>query len=199
MDSEAQAEGEQRVMVILFEPLEDLGLGRPTTTTIDGYQKMKRTVCQCLAAKTEPVLCELREWSLAHPGGPNRDRVPIGVHILAQAKRLAPPPSQFTPSPLIDAIFSAQLGRDAIKGGWAPELLGWVRSRPTGEREWPKAWTVTQIKNSACDALRRLEDIEFREGRGAIIDAEDVAFRDRRLAALQKCADIADQAQKVSA
>lgn len=192
MKAEEQAQGEAHVMALLFEPLEDLGLGRPTTLTIEKYEKMKRTVCQVLAARSEAVLTELKDWALAHPGGPNRDRVPVGAHLVEQAQKIMPEPVDCGPSPLMYSIFGHQLGVKAIEEGWAPELMNWLKSRPLGERRWPERWTVSQIKDAAREPMRRFRDIEFRLADGREISPGDRAFRDRRRAAIRACEDIAN-------
>ena len=190
MDAAAQAAGEARVMALLFEPLEGLGLGRPTTTTKAGYEKMKRMVCGCLAALSEAQLNELREWAQTHPGGPQKDRVPNGQVLLQRVKDTTRPTGGRSVSPLMQEVFANQLGADAIKDGWAPELMKWFRAVPLGGREWPKAFTVSQIKKDAYQAVRRQRDIQMRLDRRDAISAEDRAFYDRREAAMQECRDV---------
>ncbi len=193
MDAKEQADGEKRVMTLVFTQLEDLGLGRPTTTTKAGYEKMKQTVCQCLAGVEAAALAELCDWAQAHPGGPNKDRVPIGLKLLERAREISPPDTKAAPSPLMQSIFRADLGRRAIREGWSVELLKWVRARPAGERKWPGGYTQDQIKQQAYEPRRRLGDIELRLSEGRAVSDDEAAFRDRRLAALRECEDIAAQ------
>ncbi|SMP32110.1 hypothetical protein [Shimia sagamensis] len=199
MDAAAQAEGEKRVMALLFDPLEGLGLGKPTTTNKAGYEKMKRMVCGCLAHLTEAQLGELREWAQAHPGGPQKDRVPNGQVLLARVKDTTRPTGGKSVSPLMQEVFSNQLGADAIKGGWAPELMKWFRVVPLGERKWPQGYTVSQIKKDAYQSIRRQRDIQMRLDRRDAISAEDQAFYDGREAAMQECRDVRKQNTKGAA
>lgn len=196
MDAAAQAAGEARVMALLFEPLEGLGLGRPTTTTKAGYEKMKRMVCACLAALSEAQLNELREWAQAHPGGPQKDRVPNGQVLLARVKATTRPTGGKSVSPLMQEVFANQLGADAIKDGWAPELMKWFRAVPLGERKWPGGFTVGQIKKDAYQAIRRQRDIQMHLDNGDSITADDRAFFDRREAAMQECRDVRQAAKE---
>ncbi|MEX0304315.1 MAG: hypothetical protein AB3N24_17990, partial [Leisingera sp.] len=89
-------------------------------------------------------------------------------------------------------VFDNPLGREALAKGWAPELLTHLK----GHRSWPGAYTVSQIKAAADDPTRLLEDIDLRLSDGRPVSEAEAAFRDRRRAALQKCQDIADEAQR---
>lgn len=189
MNEKEQAAGEKRVKELLIEPLEALGLTKPGTMRKEQFETMKKELRQMLAYMQPKSLEELREWCAAHPTGKERDRFPIALHILNQARRIEPPESG--PSPLMLKVFGHPLGREAIAKGWAPELLTWLK----GNREWPGNFTLSQIKGAADDPVRRLEDIEIRMARGDAVSAEEAAFRDRRRAALQKCQDIADEAR----
>ena len=175
MDAKEQAAGEARVQDLLITPLEALGLARPSTLTKAQFAVM------------------LGDWVEAHPGGKDKDRFPIGLKILNKAREIQPPESG--PSPLTLKVFGHALGQEALAGGWAPELLRYLR----GAREWPGRYTVTQIRNEADGAVRRMADIEMRAGRGDRLSIEDESFRVRRSEALQKCREIADQAQRGAA
>mgnify|MGYP000845493089 FL=1 len=199
MDAAAQAAGEARVMALLFDPLEGLGLGRPTTTTKAGYEKMKRMVCGCLAALSEAQLNELREWAQAHPGGPQKDRVPNGQVLLGRVKDTRRPTGGKSVSPLMQEVFANQLGADAIRDGWAPELMKWFRAVPLGERKWPGGFTVSNIQKDAYHAVRRQQDTQMRIDRGDVISAEDQAFYDRREVAMQECRDVRQAASEGAA
>ncbi len=189
MNEKEQAAGEKRVKELLIEPLEALGLTKPGTMRKEQFETMKKELRQMLAYMQPKSLEELREWCEAHPGGKERDRFPIALHVLKEARRIEPP--ETGPSPLMLKVFAHQMGQAALAVGWAPELLIWLK----GNREWPGAWTISKIKAEADDPMRRLQDIEARMARGGVVSAAETAFRDRRRAALQKCRDIADEAR----
>ena len=190
MDAKEQQEGEKRVRQYLITPLEDLGLGRPTTTNKAQFERMKEKTCQGLAWMTKADLEELCGWCQLHPGGPRRDRFPIGNVILQEAQKYRGPQSGRSPSPLFRNVFADQLGEEAIRVGWAPELLKWLRALPFGKREWPGRWTVSQLKKDADDAVRRWSDLEMKAGRGDVLSSEDLDWLDRRRAALKECKDV---------
>lgn len=186
MNSEDQASGEKRVKSTLIEPLQRLGLTRPTTLNAAKFQDMLNELAQRLAYLSEENLLALSDWVQANPGGPNGDRFPIALKILAEARKVQQPDGG--PSPLIRSVFGNALGQEALAAGWAPELLLNLRKF----RKWPGGFTVSQIRDSAHDALRRLEDIEMRLTRGREVSPDDAAWRHKRRAQLQKCQDIAD-------
>ena len=190
MDVKEQALGEQRVQAMLIAPLEALGLTKPSTLTKAQYGVMLTELRQKLAYMTPGNLAVLRDWVEAHPGGKDKDRFPIGLKILNKAREIQPPVSG--PSPLMLKVFGHQLGQEALAGGWAPELLRYLR----GAREWPGRYTVSQIRREADEPVRRLADIEMRAGRGDRLSLEDETFRDKRQRALRECQGIADQARQ---
>jgi hypothetical protein len=190
MEAIEQATGEKRVMDVLITPLEEMGLGKPSTILKPDWPRSKTVLCQKLAYMTEVGLVELREWVETHAGGKQRDRFPIPMHITKEGWRIEEP--NVGPSPFILSIFRNALGQAALKAGWAPELLEQVKAK---RGEWPGPWTVTKIKESADGAMRRLEDIELRLSHDDEISKEDAMWRDQRLAAIRKCQDIADLAQ----
>ncbi|MFP3382650.1 hypothetical protein [Tritonibacter sp. SIMBA_163] len=193
MDEKQQAAGEKRVQDMLITPLEALGLARPSTLTKAQFAVMLAEMRQKLAYMTPGSLAVLRDWVEAHPGGRDKDRFPIGLKILNKARAIQSPESG--PSPLMIKVFGHALGQEALAGGWAPELLRYLR----GAREWPGRYTITQIRNEADEAVRRMADIEMRLGRGDRLSVEDESFRARRSEALQKCREITDQAQRGTA
>ena len=193
MDAKEQAAGEKRVQEILIAPLEALGLARPSTSTLAKFEIMKKELRQKLAYMSEDGLTELREWIEAHPEGKNKDRFPIALKILAKAREKEVPDTG--PSRLMLNVFRDELGLRAIRQGWAPELLAFIK----GARDFPGPWSQTKIREQADDPVRRLEDIEMRLARGDAISAEEDRFRLQRRAALQTCQDIADQARRKGA
>lgn len=197
MDAKEQAEGEKRVRDLLIQPLEDLGLGRPTTTNKDQFARMKRTLEMGLAWMKREHLTELREWARNHAGGPQRDRFPIANDLMKQAEQYRANAGPATPSPLMRNFFASATGDAALREGWAPEILQWFRDVPMGKRGWPGSYTVDGVKRKAYEAQRKLEDIELRlsSGRADEVTAEETVFRDRRLAKVRECQAIAEQAQ----
>ncbi|MCD9148506.1 hypothetical protein [Pseudophaeobacter flagellatus] len=191
MEEKAQREGEKQVLSVLIEPLEALGLVRPSKATKADFELQKKELAQKLAYMSDTGLAELREWVEAHPGGKDKDRFPIALHILQKAHRIETP--EAGPSPFILKVFATHhLVPEALAKGWAPELLRQV----TAERGiWPGDWTCSKLRNEGIEHARRLEDIELRMSRGEQIPPDQLAFRDRRLAAMRRCQDIADQAR----
>jgi len=131
----------------------------------------------------------LAEVVAANPSGKGADRFPIANKILEWARQIQQPEEDA--SPLQRAVFAAPVGQAALDGLWAPELLALVKA----ERKWPGRWWVSQVKTQADDAMRRLTDIEVRMLRGDQLGQEDLQWRGRRRAAIQRCQDIADMAK----
>jgi hypothetical protein len=193
MDEKQQAEGERRVKALLIEPLERLGLAKPSTLRKDDFAAMKRELQQKLAYMSEGGLGALREWVEAHPGGKDRDRFPIALHILKQARKIEIPDTG--PSPLCLKIFAHDTGRHALEKGHAPELLRHVKAA----REWPGSWTMAQIIKDADRPAARLRDIELKLSQGREVSADDQKFRTARRAIIQECEEIRAQGQSGAA
>lgn len=192
MDSAGQAAGEKRVRTILIDGLLQRGLAKPGSLTKEQFEAMIGGLCAKLAYMTEINLAALEEECAANPGGRDKDRFPIANDILARAGRIQPPADDA--SPLIRAVFAAQLGRDALIGGWAPELLADLRQH----RRWPGAFAVTQLKEQARDAIRRLEELDRVLSRGDDLRPEEARWREHRRAALARCQSIADISEGVA-
>ena len=188
MDSAAQAEGEARVRDLLITPLENRGLAKPAGLTRQAFEDMKHSLCAKLAYMSDLSLQALEETAAASPGGKDRDRFPIANTILAMAGQIQPPGDDA--SPLIRKVFAEALGRDAIRDGWAPELLAELRRT----RRWPGAFVVHEIKARADDAARQLVRFDEALARGDTLTASEVEWRGRRKAAIEKCRRIADLA-----
>lgn len=186
MDQREQQDGEHRVRERLILPLQRLGLGKPTGLTKDGFEAMQVEMCQKLARMSDLNLDALCEICAAHPGGKAGDRFPIGTEILKHAATLQPPEDDA--SPLMRAVFGHALGEEAIRDGWAPELLVHLRRH----RAWPKNFVIGQLRDSAREAVRRLEAVQRAIMEGREITSEERAFHDRRRAALAKCESIAE-------
>jgi hypothetical protein len=166
MDSAAQAEGEKRVLAVLIEPLERLGLAKPGTLTKVKFLEMQTDICKKLAYMSDLNLAALAEQVANDPTVKRTERFPIANRILEFAAAIQPPGDDA--SPLLRAVFAGQLGLDAMAAGWAPELLSHLRT----DRKWPGAWAVNQIKDKARDAVRDLNDIEAALARGENIGAK---------------------------
>lgn len=189
MESAEQQQGEKRVMEVLIEPLDRVGLAKPSTLTKAEFEKMRTELCAKLAYMDAANLAALAEQVQANPAGPNKDRFPIAAHILRDAADIQPPGDDG--SPLVRAVFRAPLGLDALGEGWSPELLRHLKRM----RRWPNAYVLTQIKKDARDAIRRLDDLDRIVARGDVLGSDDESWRTRRRAALDRCRHIADLAK----
>lgn len=188
MDSAQQAEGEKRVRQVLIEPLQRRGLIKPAGMTKAQFEDMVKDLCAKLAGMTEPNLAALEEEAAGLAGGKDRDRFPIANRILERAAQIQPPGDDA--SPLIRAVFAHQVGRDALTGGWAPELLAELRK----SRRWPGAWVLNSVRKQADDALRQMHMFDARLARGEELTDTECRWRDHRKAQMDKCQYIADLA-----
>lgn len=188
MDAREQAAGERRVRELLIEPLQQRGLARPGSLNKAGFDLMLDGLCQRLAYLTETSLRALEEVCANNPSGPAKDRFPVGNDIMRWGADIQPPGDDA--SPLIRAVFGHQVGRDAIDGGWGPELLAAVRAN----RRWPGGYALTTIRENARDAVRRMDRLRDDLRRGVDLSQDDGQWYDRRRAANDKCQQIADLA-----
>lgn len=190
MNSEEQAQGEKRVMRLLVEPLKKRGLAKPTTLTVAGFEEMIRDMCARLAYMSEASLMALEEQVAANPGGKDHDRFPIANLILSWAADIQPPGDGA--SPLIRAVFAHECGKTALAEGWAPELLAELRKT----RRWPGTWALNAVRDAAASAVRRMRNLDADLARGEELGPVDREWRDRRIALIQRCREIAEgQAQ----
>jgi hypothetical protein len=186
MDSAAQAMGEKRVKQFLIEPLERRGLAKPTALTKVQYEDMVKDLSARLAYMTDQNLQALEDQCAGNAGGKSRDRFPIANHILDWAGQIQSPGSEA--SPLVRAVFAAQLGLDALMGGWAPELLAELKQT----RRWPAAFVVSRIRQGADGSVRQMKKLDEQLARGDVLGANEGTWRTRRLAVIRRCQDIAD-------
>lgn len=191
MDSAEQENGERRVKGVLIDPLMRRGLTKPASLTKAQFGDMVEDLCARLAYMTDANLMALEEQAAANAGGKEKDRFPIGQRILEWAAQIQPPGDDA--SPLIRAVFAHQLGRDALVGGWAPELLAEVR----GSRRWPGAWQVKTLKEKADAAVRHMWDLDATLERGDVLTPAEERWRSQRLAIIAKCQKIADLGQGI--
>lgn len=188
MESAEQAAGERRVKELLVDPLHRRGLMKPSGQTRAQFVEMQDDICRRLAYMSAGALMALEEACAAQPGGKDRDRFPLGPHVLKWAADIEPP--QDSASPLIRAVFRHRIGLDAIDGGYAPELLVMLRR----DRRWPTAYALKLVRDQADGPMRELERIETALARGEDVPERSVSFRQRRLAMIRKCREIADAA-----
>lgn len=186
MDSAEQASGEKRVREHLIEPLERRGLARPGSLTKAQYEEMCRDLCARLAYMTALNLEALAEQVAANPAGRDRDRLPIANKILEWAGQIQPPREDG--SPLIRAVFAADLGRRALSEGWAPELLRHLRET----RLWPGSFAVERVRETGRENDRRTRAVQAAIDGGRFVPEADRAFLDRRGAAVRRCEEIAE-------
>ena len=186
MDSAAQAIGEKRVKQFLIEPLQRRGLAKPSTLTKAQFEDMVKDLCARLAYMTDQNLQALEDQCAGNAGGKDKDRFPIANHILDWAGQIQSPESDA--SPLVRAVFSQALGLDALAQGWAPELLGVLKK----DRRWPTPFVVGRIRERADSNIRQMRSVEGRIARGADVPANEVEWRNRRLAVIRRCQAVAD-------
>ncbi|WP_406720709.1 hypothetical protein RPE78_12265 [Thioclava litoralis] len=189
MDSAEQANGEKRVQAMLIEPLLRQGLAKPSTLTKAGFEEMQGGLRERLAYMSELSLSALAEQVAANPGGKAGDRFPIAVKILEWAAEIQPPSDDG--SPLLRAVFANGIGQEALRDGWAPELRFWLKQN----RRWPNAFVASQLREQARENLRRLTVIEENLAADRMVSDADLAFRQRRRAAMGKCETIARLAE----
>lgn len=185
MDAKDQAAGERKVREMLIDPLLKRGLMKPKGMPVKQFEDMLDDICARLAYMTDTGLAALEEHCAAQPGGADKDRFPLGNRILDWAGQIEAPGDSV--SPLIMKIFAHETGQRAIAEGWAPELLRHVRVK----RVWPAPFIQSKLRDDARRDMRDYADIEAALARGEEISAQQAAFRARRKAALDRCAEIA--------
>lgn len=182
MDLTEQKAGEDRVRSLLVDPLLRRGLTKPSTLTKAAFQDMISDMCARLTYMSNLNLMALEEDAANFAGGKDHDRFPIAQRILKRAAEIQRPDDGG--SPLMRAMFAHQIGKDAIRDGWAPELLAHLRA----DRKWPTDWVVNQIRTDADADVRRFIRITEREARDpSRVSAEDRRWRDARRAVIDKC------------
>ncbi|OIQ32318.1 MAG: hypothetical protein BM562_05465 [Alphaproteobacteria bacterium MedPE-SWcel] len=185
MDAKEQAAGEARVRRLLIEPLERLGLAKPSKLTVAQFEAMIADLCGKLAYMNDLNLQALAEQVASMPGGRDQDQFPIAAKILKWAGAIQPPADDA--SPLFRAVFADRLGQAALAEGWAPELLVHLRR----SRIWPREYDLNQIRSRAEDARRRIIRQDEQVARGGRLSEADWNFRRTRDLAQEKCQRIA--------
>lgn len=186
MDSAEQRQGEKRVMDLLIRPLLDRGLGRPRNFAkkADFDAVVEKVLCPKLAYMTPDNLKALEFQIAAHPDGKAKDQLPIPNVILQEAADIQPPGDEA--SPLLLAVFAAQLGFDALANDWAPELRWFLKK----ERRWPKSQNVDDIKRKAHEARSKVADIRTRSDQGGVVSDHDLRWVEAREKAARICEEI---------
>lgn len=186
MSSKEQAEAERRVRQRLVEPLQRLGLARPTGVTAAQFEAMIDDLCGRLSYMSEMNLDALAEQAAARPGGRDGNRFPIAAKLLTWAAEIQPPAD--SASPLMRAVFASAIGRAAMAEDWAPELLSFLRKN----RCWPKEYDLRGIRERAAEARQRLQKQDEQAARGFFVADTEREFRARRDAALDRCKRIVE-------
>lgn len=187
MNSAEQAAGERRVKQLLIEPLERLGLTKPSNLTLAKFDDMIDELCSKLAYMKELNLQALAEQVAAMPGGKDKDRFPIAAKILGWAVAIQQPADDV--SPFIRAVFAHSIGRQAMAENWAPELLSFIRKN---RGVWPTEFDLRAIKERAANARNQIAAQNDVVRNGGSLSESDQRFRDMRQAAADKCQRIAD-------
>lgn len=193
MDEKEQAAGERRVRELLVVPLQELGLARPSTLTVNAYEEMLSALCCKLAYMSEINLRALQEVASGRPGGAKGDRFPIAANVLKWASDIQAPDDDG--SPLVRAVFAHRIGIQALDEGWAPELLGFLKS----QRSWPKEYDLRKIRDRAQDIRREFEKMNDTLRRGGTVSNEELARKQRRAGLVEKCRRIAALVQEGAA
>ncbi|MBE3637478.1 hypothetical protein [Mangrovicoccus algicola] len=189
MERQEQEAGERRVRAILVEPLIRRGLKRPSDSKVAVFEEGLREMCQKLAYMSELNLAGLAEEISARPGGRNQDQFWQINRILNRAAEIEPPSD--SASPLLRAVFSNELGRSALRDGWAPELRKIVRD----ERRWPMEFAVMKAREAGAQNQRRMEVLARRVAQGLSIDPDDAVFLRRRQEVQARCEALAGEGQ----
>lgn len=186
MDEQAQKDGQKRVQALLIDQLERIGLTRPAGMTKAQFAAMQNELCQRLPYMSEIGLGALAEDMSGRGGGKERDRFPLAVRVLEQARRIEAP--QADASPLTRKVFAARVGQEALARGFAPELMRWLRAN----RQWPSSFVVKGIEDGARDNLCRAEDLRAGQERGRDLSSTDRAWLDARRSETARCARARD-------
>lgn len=187
MGSTDLKEAKQRVRLHLVEPLMRLGLRRPSGMTVAQFDEMVDELCGRLSYMTPLNLEALAEQAALRPGGKDGSRFPFASKILAWAAEIQRP--EDSASPLMIAVFSGEIGREAMAEDWAPELLSHLRKH----RLWPKKADIAAIKKRAEEARHQIAKSEERVRRGFALSSADQKLKDMRGTAAMKCQRIMQQ------
>lgn len=182
-------EAKKRVKLHLVDPLKRLGLRRPSDMTVTQFDEMIDELCGRLSYMRTLNLDALAEQASVRPGGKDGSRFPMASKILAWAADIQMP--EDSASPLMIAVFSGQIGREAMAEDWAPELLSHLRKN----RVWPLKTDLKAIKDRAQDARHRIAKMQELIGRGFTASDADQKLDEKRRAAAQKCLRIMEQVE----
>lgn len=187
MTSDTLKEGKDRVREHLVEPLQRLGLRAPSGMTVAQFQGMVDELCGRLSYMSALNLQALAEQAAARPGGKDGSRFPLASKLLTWAADIQPPAD--SASPLMVAVFSGPLGKQAMDEDWAPELLSHLKKN----RVWPTSCYLDGIKKRAEEARHKLARLAEMEARGLSGTEMDLDLRRKRGIAAERCAAIMQQ------
>lgn len=193
MEQSEQAAGERRVREMLIRPLIERGLMKPAGMTNAAFEVMQNGLCQRLAYMSDLNLAALEEQAAGMAGGRERDRFPIGQKILEAAAVIQPPEADA--SPLIRAVFAHDVGRTALAGGYAPELLKHLRVH----RTWPKHYAIRTIEQEASGNISTLRRLDRQIADGGDLTPSEAGWRDQRKAIIHRCNEIAALSERAHA
>lgn len=120
MGSEKQEAGRDQVRAILLEPLEALGLARPTDLNAASFKKMPNALAKNLAYMGAGALDTLRITVEANLCGSNKNHWPSPAMIYKWARDLEPEPKGETD--LVVSYLRSRAGPRALQGGYIVEL-----------------------------------------------------------------------------
>lgn len=181
MNEQEQKDGEKRVQALLIDPLERLGLLRPSGMSKAAFGAMQAELCQRLAYMTPQGLGALAVDMEGRAGGANKDRFPIATKVLERARLIEQPKADA--SPLIRKVFAERVGEEALRDGYAPDLMKWLRAH----RTWPSPYVVGQLRDAARDAVRRVDALSRDVANSRDIARSDQAWLDARNASVERC------------
>jgi len=186
MDRAEQADGEKRVRELLIEPMERMGLARPSTIKAADWPASVAEICARLAYMGPEKLAALADELITQQARLGKDRMPVPAVILDRAAKVQPPAD--SNSPLITAVFRDRIGREAIAGDWAPELLVAVRRT----RRWPSEYTIGEARSAAREAVRQVQLTRERMARGETVSPEQQHMAEARAGAVERCRAISE-------
>ncbi|WP_172332743.1 hypothetical protein [Mangrovicoccus sp. HB161399] len=145
-----------------------------------------------LAYMSPEKLDALAEIIAANPMGPGRDRMPIPAAIVKIATRVEEPPEMA--SALLRGVLGSSVGARAIREGWAPELLNYLRERHSWVRS-EDAYAIGKLMEIAEPNIRRKNKLDSLILNRCAISEADERFLEGRQMAMERCQQIADMAR----
>jgi hypothetical protein len=188
MNIEDQKAGEARVRALVVEPLQVLGLGKPSTMTKVLFEKMLDEMCAILAYMSAENLQQLKDQVAARPAGKSLDRFPILNKILPLASDIQEP--EDTGSPLVRNVFAHEIGRAALRDGYAPELLKAIKK----DRKFPSMWRIKNVRDDAEENMRKFRTLGADLAAGKDVRVEDLQWQTARVNVIERCKSFGETA-----